>query len=171
MPPVDVGEAATVNDNGQVPLIQKGNSWISPVDANGNFLLDGNKVIELPSGTYYFNDFTITGQAQFSVSDSTTIYVAGNLERSGGTLVTNPTKTPSNMKFLMTGGTANVTSENDFYGVIYAPNTAVTIDGNSDLFGAVVGKTLTITGSGVGHYDESLNLEELEFPRRTALVD
>jgi hypothetical protein len=171
MPPVDASEAASVNDNAQVPLIQKGNSWISPVDAAGNFLLDGNKVIDLPPGTYYFNDFILAGQAQFNVSGPTTIYITGNLERAGGTLVTNPSKTSSNMKFLMTGGTANVTSYDDFYGLIYAPNTAVTIDGNSDLFGAVVGKTLTLTGSGRAHYDESLNLEDIEFPRRTALVD
>jgi hypothetical protein len=47
----------------------------------------------------------------------------------------------------------------------------VTIDGSSDLYGAVVGKTLTITGSGIAHYDEALNLDEVELPSRTALVD
>lgn len=71
----------------------------------------------------------------------------------------------------MTGGTAAVTSNNDFYGVIYAPNTAVTIDGDSDIYGAVVGKTLTITGTGSGHYDEALHIENVELPTRTALVD
>ncbi len=55
--------------------------------------------------------------------------------------------------------------------MIYAPNTTVTIDGDSPVFGAVVGKTLTVSGSGQGHYDESLNMEEVEFPSRTALVD
>ena len=62
-------------------------------------------------------------------------------------------------------------SGNDFYGVIYAPTSPVTIDGSADLFGAVVGKTLTLTGSGRAHYDESLHMEEVEFPLRTTLVD
>jgi len=171
MPPVDVSEAALANDNAKVPLIQKGNDLQSPVDAEGNFLLDGTKVIDMPPGTYYFKDFILAGQAQFHVSGPTTIYVTGNFERAGGTLVTNPTQKPANMKFLMTGGTAAVTSEDDFYGLIYAPNTPVRIDGNSEYYGAVVGKTLTLTGSGRAHYDESLNLDDIEFPRRTALVD
>lgn len=171
LPPVDASEAAVVNDNSQIPPIPEGNSWRSPVDADGNFLLDGNKVIDMPPGTYYFNDFTLTGQATFNISGPTTIYVTGNMERSGGTLVNNNSQVPSNLKIFMTGGTATVTSNNPFHGVIYGPNTAVTIDGDSDLYGAVVGKTLTLTGSGAGHYDESLDLEEIEFPRRTALVD
>ena len=171
LPPVDASEAAVSNDNDQIPMIPQGKSWRSPVDANGNFLLDGNKTIELPGGTYYFRDFTLAGQAEFSVSGPTIIYVTGNMERAGGTLVTNPNKVPGELKFFMTGGTATITSYDDFYGVIYAPNTAVTIDGNSDFFGAVVGKTLTITGSGAGHYDESLGMDEVEFPPRTALVD
>ncbi|MHC4402876.1 MAG: DUF7305 domain-containing protein [Planctomycetota bacterium] len=163
--------AAASNDNAQIPLIPTGNSFVSPVDADGNFLLDGNKVIDMPPGTYYFNDFTLAGQAVFNVHGPTTIYIAGNMERAGGTLVTNPTQQPSNLAFLMTGGTANVTSNNDFFGVIYAPNTHITIDGASDYYGAVVGKTLTITGTGEGHYDESLNITDIEFPRRVALVD
>jgi Flp pilus assembly protein TadG len=171
MPPVDASEAAVINNNDRIPLIPQGNSWTSPVDADGNFLLDGNKVIDMPPGTYYFNNFTLTGQSVFNISGPTTIYVTGNFERSGGTVVNNNSRVPGNLEILMTGGTALVTSENAFYGVIYAPNTDVTIDGSADLFGAVVGKTLTLTGTGQGHYDESLDLEEIEFPRRVALVD
>ncbi len=171
LPPVDASEAAFANDNHQIPLVQEGNSWMSPVDGKGNFLLEGTRTIELPPGTYYFNDFTVKGQSQFSVSGPTEIYVTGNLERSGGALVNNVTRKPVNLQFLMTGGQATVTSYANFHAVIYAPNTAVTVNGDSDLFGAVVGKNLTITGSARAHYDESLQLDEFEFPRRTTLVD
>jgi len=171
MPPVDASEAALVNDNHQIPLIPQGHGWRSAVDADGNFLLDGNKTMDLPPGTYYLNDFELAGQAEFSVSGPTTIYLTGNLDRAGGVLVTNSTQKADNLKFLMTGGTARVTSTDDFYGVIYAPNTAVTIDGDSNFFGAVVGKTLLITGTATAHYDETLNLDEIEFPLRIALVD
>ena len=71
----------------------------------------------------------------------------------------------------MTGGTANVTSHDAFYGVIYAPNTTVQLDGSSNYYGAVVGKTLTVTGSAQGHYDELLELGEVNLPRRLTLVD
>jgi hypothetical protein len=168
---IDASVAAIDNDNAQIPLIPKGNGWMSPVDAQGNLLLDGTKQLDLPPGTYYLNNFILAGQAVLNVSGTTTIYLTGNLSRSGGCLVGNSTKKPANLQFLMTGGTALVTSENDFYGVIYAPNSDVTIDGSADYFGAAVGKTLSLTGSGKGHYDESLNLDTIEFPRRTTLVD
>lgn len=171
LPPVDASGAAVSNDNHQIPMVPEGNGWKSPVDGNGNFLLDGTRAIEMPPGTYYVKDFIVKGESQFHVSGPTTIYVTGNLERSGGTMVNNNTQLPANLQFLMTGGTAKVTSNNDFYGVIYAPNTPVTLDGDSDWFGAVVGKTLTMTGSGWAHYDESLNLSEVETPRRGTLVE
>lgn len=171
LPPVNATAAATNNNNDQIPLVREGQSLRSPVDENRNFLLDGNKSIDLPPGTYHVHDFTLAGSSVFNVSGPTTIYVTGNLYRGGMVTVNNSTQLPANLKILMTGGTAQVTSGNDFYGVIYAPNTSVTVDGSSDLYGAVVGKTLTITGSGAGHYDESLELAEAEFPRRTTLVD
>lgn len=171
MPPVDASEAALVNDNSTLPGIPKGNSLVSPIDANGNFRLDGSKMYDMPPGTYYFNNFTLEGQSVLNISGPTTIYVVGDLRRAGGTLVNNNTAIPSNLQIMMTGGAAHVTSNNAFHGLLYAPNTAVTIDGASDLYGAVVGRTLTITGSGSVHYDESLGLGEDGFPRRTTLVD
>jgi len=169
--PVDASEAAAVNDNKQISKVPEGKSWKSAVDGAGNFLLDGTKTMDLPPGTYYLKNFTLTGQRTLNISGPTTIYLTGNLERAGGATVNNNTAKAANLKFLMTGGTANVTSNNDFYGVVYGTDTDVTIDGDSDLYGAIVGKTLTITGSGAGHYDESLNMAEIEFPERTMLVD
>jgi len=171
LPPVDASAAANSNDNSKAPLIPQGNSWHSPIDGNGNFLLDGNKTYNMPPGTYYLNDFVLSGQAVFNVSGPTTIYLTGNLVRAGGTTVNNLTQKAANLKILMTGGTANVTSHDNFYGVLYAPNTDVTVSGSSHYFGAIVGKTLNVTGTAYGHYDESVELEEVDLPRRTALVD
>ncbi len=171
LPPVDFSGPAANNDNAQLPLIPEGNSWKSAVDAQGNFLLDGSKVYDMPPGTYYFNDFTLTGQSVFNISGPTAIYVAGDIYRAGGTLVNCNTQIPVDLKIFANGGLVDVTSNNELYGVIYAPTSPVIIDGSADLFGAVVGKTLELTGSGNAHYDESLNMEEVEFPIRTALVD
>lgn len=41
-------------------------------------------------------------------------------------------------------------------GVVYAPNADVTVNGNGDVLGAVVGHTVTMTGNASFHYDESL---------------
>ena len=51
LPPVDASDAAASNNNTQIPMMPEGNSWKSPVDANGNFLLDGNNTLDLPVGT------------------------------------------------------------------------------------------------------------------------
>jgi hypothetical protein len=170
MPPVDTSSVAANNDNPKVPKVPKGNGWASVIDANRNFLLDGTKILDMPAGTYYFNDMTLTGMATLNITGPVKIYLTGNLYRAGGVTVNVNSKTASSFQIYMTGGTANVTSNNDFYGVIYGPNTAVTIDGASDLFGAIVGKTLTISGTGFAHYDEALGLLDDAFPMRSALV-
>ncbi|MEX0711633.1 MAG: TadE/TadG family type IV pilus assembly protein [Pirellulales bacterium] len=171
MPPVDASEAAVMNDNASLPLLKQGNSWVSPLDANRNFHLNATKTYDMPPGTYYFNDLTLEGQAVLNFSGPTTVYLTGDLKRAGGTMVNNNTQLPSNLRILMTGGTADVTSNNDFHGLIYGPNTEITVSGDADLFGGVVGRTLTMTGTGAVHYDESLDLGVDEFPRRIALVD
>jgi putative adhesin len=97
--------------------------------------------------------------------------VTGNFTQAGGSYIVNQSMKASNLEFYMTGGAANITSDTTFYGVIYAPNSDVTVNANGDFYGAVVGKTLSFSGSGLGHYDESLELEMVDPPTRTTLVD
>lgn len=171
MPPVDATEAAVDNNNGNIPMIPEGNGWRSVVDSDNNFLLDGSKTLDLPGGTYYFNNFELAGQATLNVMGPVKLYVTGDFRRAGGVNVNINTQRANAFQVYMTGGTANITSNNDFYGVIYGPNTDVTVDGDSDMFGAIVGKTLTITGSGFAHYDEALELDGVNLPMRSALVE
>src|SRR5688572_5403115 len=171
MPPVDASDAAMYNDNANLPLIQQGGQMRSPVDRQGDFVLDSGDVYTMPPGTYYFRNITINGGATLNITGKTIIYATGNVTRNGGTWVNNNTQKAENLQLYMTGGTANFTSDNGFYGVIYAPNTDVTVNGSADFFGAAVGRTLKFSGSGRAHYDESLELEEVDPPTRTTIVD
>jgi Flp pilus assembly protein TadG len=171
LPPVDASDAAINNDNDQAPPVWQGQSWRDPIRANGDFSLNAGEVYELPPGTYYFRNVTLNGSATLNFSGETTIYVTGTFRREGGCWVNNNTQLAKNLQILSTGGTIDITSDNDFYGVFYAPQSRVTLNGDADLFGAIVGNTLKINGSGTAHYDETLDLEYLEVPPRTMLVD
>jgi hypothetical protein len=174
LPEMDISDYEFDNDNDSLPGIRKGNSLVSPVDADGNFLLDGGRTYDMPPGTYYLNDLTMTGQSTLNLNGPTTIYLTGNLDTAGGFLINN-TKVASNLKIFMQGGdgsTATITSSVDLYAVVYAPNTAVETRGSAGFFGSVVGRTLVATGTGDIHYDESLDLDgKLNLPRRVQLVE
>ena len=43
-----------------------------------------------------------------------------------------------------------------FYGSVYAPSAAITLTGNSTLYGAIVGNSISLGGSTQFHYDEAL---------------
>ena len=70
---------------------------MSPVDANGNFLVDGGNTYSMSAGTYYFNSLTLTGQSTLQVDGPVDIYLTGNLDTSGGLLI-NHTGDASNLR-------------------------------------------------------------------------
>jgi Flp pilus assembly protein TadG len=174
LPDVDASQYEFNNDNSGLPGVKKGKSYVSPVDGKGNFLLDGGAEYDMPPGTYYLNNLTMTGQSTLRTSGPTDIYLTGNLDTAGGFLI-NDTQIASNLRIFMQGGsssTAIVTSSVDLYSVVYAPKTAVETRGSGQLYGAVVGRTLYVTGTGDAHYDEDLKLDDrLKLPKRVALVE
>jgi Flp pilus assembly protein TadG len=175
MPPVDASPYATNNNNAALPLVlrstEQGNVWKSPVDRQGDFVLNAGDTVNMPPGNYYFRNMTINAGATLMITGNTNIFVTGNYTLAGGAYIVNTTMLASNLEFYMTGGSANITSDTTFYGVVYAPNTDVTVNASGDFYGAIVGKTLSVSGGGLGHYDESLDLEMVDPPTRTTLVD
>ena len=171
LPLVDPGDAEFINDNDLITAHSSGRGRaVSPLDDDGNFSLTGNTTYDLLPGTYYLNNLTLSGQAALNISGPTVIYLTGDLDTAGGRLA-NDTGIPGNLKILMTGGTARLTGNIDFHAVIYAPNTDVTITGTGSLYGAVVGKTLDMRGTGDVHYDEALDLSpEIILPAKPVLV-
>jgi Flp pilus assembly protein TadG len=168
LPPVDTSEVAGFNDNGQIMPFPWG-----PLLPSRDFTLNAGETFYMPAGTFYFRNVLLVGNSQLIVTEPTKIYVTGWFRREGGAVVINDTDPPraESLQILSTGGDVVINSCNDFYGVIYAPQSSVILNGDADLYGAVVGRTLMVNGSGLAHYDESLDLDYLEVPPRTMLVD
>ena len=161
-PPVDVSHVASNNDNANLGALLNGQR---------NMRLNGGTVFNMPPGTYYLNDLDMMGMSILNITGETVIYLTGDLRRAGGTQVNNNTQLAHNLRIYSTGGDIDITSHNNFYGVVYAPQSQVDIGGTADYFGAIVGQTLRIHGDATGHYDETLELEEIDPPTRTTIVD
>ena len=125
----------------------------------GDLSLSGVNIATLANGTYCFHNVTITNSAQLKVNGPVVIKLTGTLSVGGATSLSNTTGIPANLRILSSySGTTGVTLGNSINAqlVIYAPNTGVTISGAVPMFGTVVGKTVTISNSGMIHYDIQL---------------
>jgi len=173
LPDVDVSNVMVFNNNGNLAKYKDpdGSGWIHPLGGNLDFSLNAGVVYNMPPGTYFFHNMKLTGGSTLNITGKTTIYLTGDLDRQGGAAINNNTQLASNLTINMTGGTANINSNNVFYGVIYAPKTDISYAGTADYFGAIVGKTLKVTGDATAHYDESLDVNLGAYALRVMLVD
>ena len=54
-------------------------------------------------------------------------------------------------------GSMTISSNAALYADIYAPQSNITLSGTGDIYGAVVGKSITMSGTSNIHYDLSLS--------------
>jgi len=132
----------------------------SGMELNGNSTLTINGPVDIIVNS----DATVNGSAQITISNSTNanfnLYSAGTITLNGAGMVNNTnnpakatiwgTKPSSGSQAMEINGNAS------FVGTIYAPNAVIQLNGSAGLFGAVVGKTVTIAGSSAIHYDVNL---------------
>lgn len=127
--------------------------------STGDLSLTGVNVATLANGTYCFHNVSVGNSAQLKVNGPVTIKLTGTLSTSGAASINNTTVIPSNLRILSSySGSNGVTFGNSAsaYLLVYAPQTGVTISGAAPLFGTVAGKSLTISNSGMLHYDTRL---------------
>lgn len=152
-PAIDPGIAATVNNNANVPQSAGGKD---PLNSSGDYQLKSDKAF-LPPGTYYFSSLSLSGGSSITIIGKTIIYVTGDVNISGGSIL-NTTQNPANCQLYCMGAKVALSGASQWYGVVYAPTADVTRSGgSSDFFGMAVGKTLSLSGGGGCHYDESLD--------------
>ncbi len=135
-----------------------GVNLLAPNQTYGAVSASGNGSIQLDAGTYVVTSLSLSGGAQLIVgSGPIVVYFTSSVDLSGGG-VANSSLVASNLIFFggpsATSATLSGGSEASF--AMYAPDTAITISGNGDIYGAIVGKTITDSGNGAVHYDLEL---------------
>ncbi|HVK85812.1 MAG TPA: hypothetical protein VM513_16950 [Kofleriaceae bacterium] len=131
------------------------NTWRSVEVRNGN-------VLTLNAGTYVLDNLYVKGEIR--VNGAVAIYLKCSVNTQAitmdaGALLNNVTPIkPSNLIFFLgpSCATASMRGGSNAGFAVYAPDTAITLNGNDDLYGAIVGKTVSAMGGINIHYDRAL---------------
>ncbi|HEX8522928.1 MAG TPA: pilus assembly protein TadG-related protein [Tepidisphaeraceae bacterium] len=151
--PINPGSIRTNNDNFR----------ITPMTAvsNGNFSLTNSQSATFPAGNYYFKNFWTTAQSTINITGPVTIYCYGSFSMAGKAVVAG--NLPGNLKIVMVTaadgsmpGSLSISGDTALYADIYAPLSPVSVTGGGDIYGSIVGKSLSMSGNGALHYDLSL---------------
>jgi Tfp pilus assembly protein PilX len=154
-----------------------------PPGSYHDIVVTGNETLHLSPGTYNINSIKeqsaqsgiVVDQAPCASPCISSLYtlinplgtgavilnVTGN---GGGTVVDltgnsvqNPSLVPTNFQIMYAGtGTVSLKGSTSASGVLYAPNASFSFGGNSDWYGAVIGKAMTDMGGAAIHYDRRL---------------
>jgi Flp pilus assembly protein TadG len=128
----------------------------SYVDA-GDLVMKSGKV-SLVGGVYVFDTIDLSGNAQVTWTGPVVIYVRKAYNVSGNAVVDTYQGLPANqvINFLPTCTSVTWTGNNACVGELYAPDTDFSIDGNAELFGRIIARTVSISASASVHYDEAM---------------
>ena len=119
----------------------------------GKLQLTGNTIYTLAAGTYHYSSLSISGNAQLVTTGAVTIYVDGEVSISGNGVST-ASNLPTNLLIIATGDeNVDIGGNGDFYGGVYAPDSAVSTSGNGSFFGAIIADDYNSNGNGNLHYD------------------
>jgi len=127
------------------------------VNAGAQLTIRGDVTLVLPKANQDSLQIIEGGSLVLAEGATLTVYTAGNTVISGAGLVNEGM--PRNLQLWGTNSSSqSITFQGsgELSGVIYAPNATITLPGGTNLYGSVVGKDITMAGSGSFHYDESL---------------
>ncbi|MDD5224787.1 MAG: Ig-like domain-containing protein, partial [bacterium] len=136
---------------------------IVPFIVNGSLVITNNHNVTLPSGDYYFTSIYLSNNAKLIISAGAQVnlFVEDNVQISNNAKIVNPLSNQADLNLIC--GT-DATQGEVFYlmnnaGVkvnVYAPLADVVMEGNADLYGAIVGKSFTGANNSKILLDESL---------------
>ncbi|MDX2166351.1 MAG: hypothetical protein SF182_04785 [Deltaproteobacteria bacterium] len=126
--------------------------------ALGELKLSGNSTRTLSAGTYVATSLAISGNSELIINAAAgpvVLYVTGAIDISGNG-ISNALK-PKDFSLVQVGGASVQFSGNAVYtGTVYAPESALSVNGNGVFFGSYVGESVNLNGNAVIHYDRSL---------------
>jgi hypothetical protein len=163
-PPYDDFRAAYLSNDNLLGITTSLGAVLSYDPLTMELSVKGGKAT-FTGGTYFFSSITLRSQATLEVSGASKVYVTGNVDLTGGVLSNSgapadfqvfahpydlpPGSSPTDTQVKINGGSGASWA---FYG----PAVDLKIGGGSDLFGAAVAKSITISGNCAFHYDKAL---------------
>jgi len=130
----------------------------------------GNATMTLTGGTvgsparYHYNSFKMKGNQILALTGPVELYVTGDVDIKGMSW-SNMSANPGWLKIIVVGsGTSvDIGGTSQIAAHIYAPQSAITVHGTEDFFGAMVGKSIDMKGTADIHYDESVDPAAVPF--------
>lgn len=135
---------------------------VLPPGSYRNLTVGANGVVELSEGTYVLSgnlDMSAGGQLKLPPGGGRVqIYVLGSTVSLSGNSIDNQTSIASNLVIYGGPNTRQVTITGNGQAcfALYAPEADIRITGNGQIFGSLVGNSLTMTGNGALHFDRAL---------------
>ena len=123
---------------------------------HGSVTLKAGDTMALNGGNHVVRDLRMSGNATMSVTSPTTLYVLGQFEMNGNSTIAVAGNRAETLQINVIGGGRVELAHNDLHAVVYAPESPVVMNGNCNLFGSVVGRTILMNGNNSIHFDESL---------------
>ena len=149
---------------GYTPRVPAGTA-VTYDPASGKVTVGGghNLTLTAPPTQYHFSSVTLSGGSTLTINSGgqhVDIYIDDGLTIGGGG-IGNTSGLPTMLGLWACGSPVKPTKwdlsgGSTGYFSVYAPNHDVVVGGGGDLFGAVVGSTITASGGSRLHYDEAL---------------
>lgn len=141
-------------------VLGTGNYEVGKVDLKKPMVVTGNAVL------YVTGDFKASEDIIILTNASLRLYMGGGkFEIKDKNVVLNDGDATQFQYYgLKSNKTLKIKKKGaDLSGIIYAPNTKINIDGDSDIIGSIVGKCVHIKHNGQFHYDEAITKRPTEF--------
>lgn len=140
------------------PDFAKGDNTLEPDKNYGDVDIQSGRNVTLSPGTYVFHNLDV--QAELKVEEGPVIiYITGRLKVFGQGEINNATQAAPNLRFYCSSDVEDVvvTGGSQAAFALYAPSSDISVNGGGDVYGAIIGKSVTMNGGGAVHYDLALN--------------
>jgi hypothetical protein len=151
------------------PIVLSGSLLALPPGSYGDVTVQGSSSLTLQAGTYVFNNVDVSGGGAAiiipaDVTGPVKVYFYGSFNAAGGSTgnVVNSTRLAADFQVFQagnstTGRSVQLSGGSGVYLTMDAPTLPVTLSGNSNITGSLIGGTVTMTGNGTVIYDEALS--------------
>jgi hypothetical protein len=132
----------------------------------------GGKLVIQGPARVVLDSVLVRSNAAFAIdgtSGPVEVYGTGDFVLSSNSIFASTANEPTDVSLMLTGvhdSEADTTprislnSNTDFYGTFYAPELAVTVESNFEIYGAIQSRWLTLASNAQVHYDERLRYDE-----------